>query len=184
MTSKRCSLSRSSNTCMNTIKKTFRVVSSGAKFHLLLVQNVVFTQFHVAGRCTFQWSLLCWSLLRLFSSVSEPDLSDLCENIIWRNRSLHLTHNCTTLQVVKIISIDALHNHHWAFGYLENTISYEYYKTQRFQSTNWDKIPFELRHIPHFLQFSYYPIKHFDTDCTYPFHLTWMIIIHDSDTFI
>jgi len=30
---------------VNTIKKTFRVVSSGAEFHILLVQNAVFTNF-------------------------------------------------------------------------------------------------------------------------------------------
>jgi len=101
MTSKRCSLSRSPNTYVNTIKKIFWVVSCGAEFHLLLVQNV-FTQFQVAGRCTFQWFLLCWSLQRLFTSVSDPHLPDLYANIIWRNRNLHLTCNCTTLQLVEI----------------------------------------------------------------------------------
>ena len=48
MTSKLCILGRYPNTYMNTIKKTFRAVSKGAKFHLhLLVQNVVSTQFHI-----------------------------------------------------------------------------------------------------------------------------------------
>ena len=179
-TSKWCSLSRSPNTYVNTIKKTFRAVSSGAKFHLL-VQNVVFTQFQVAGRCTFQWSLLCWSLQRLFTSVSDSHLPDLCANIIWRNRSLHLIGNCTILQVVEIILVDALHNHHWAFGHLEITISYRYHKAQCFQSANWDKISFELRYIPHFLQFLYHPIKYLDTDCTYPFHIIRMIITRDNE---
>ena len=151
MTFKWCSLSKSPNTYVNTIKKTFWVVSSGVEFHLcLLVQNAVSTQFHIAGRCTFQGSLLCWSLQRLFSSVSEPHLPDLYANIIWRNRSLHLTCNCTTPQVVEIVPADALHNHHWAFGHLENTISNRYHKTQSFQSTNWDEISFKLRYIPHF----------------------------------
>jgi len=140
MTSKRCSLNRSLNAYMNTIKKTFWVVSCGAEFHRLLVQNAVFTKFQVAGSSTFQRPLLCWSLQGLFTSVSNPHLLDLCANIIWRNRSLHLTCNCTTLQVVEIVMEDALHNHHWAFGHLENTISYRYHKTQRFQSTNKDKI--------------------------------------------
>ena len=50
MASKRCSLGRSLNTNVNTIKKTFRAVSRGAEFHLcLLIQNTVFTQFYVAG---------------------------------------------------------------------------------------------------------------------------------------
>ena len=38
------------NTYVNTMKKTFQAVISGAEFHLrLLVQNPMSTQFHVAG---------------------------------------------------------------------------------------------------------------------------------------
>ena len=167
MISKWCSLSRSPNTYVNTIKKNFRLVSSCVDFTFFLSRTPCSPNFKLQVNAPSNDPV---------SPGSCKDFSPPCPSLIcqtWRNRSLHLAYNYTTLQVVEIVPADALHNHHWAFGHLENAISYGYHKTQCFQSTNWDKIPFKLRYIPHFLQFSYYPIKHLDTDCTHPFHITW-----------
>ena len=167
MISKRCSLNRFPSTYINKSRRPSE--------RWLVVLNFIFFLSRTPCSPNSSYRLMhlpviptLLELAKVFSSMSEPHLSDLCTNIIWRNRCLHLTYNCTTLQVVENISMDALHNHHWAFDHLENTISYRYHKTQRFQSTNWDKIPFELKYIPHFLQFSYYPIKYLDTNCGAP----------------
>jgi len=115
-----------------------------------------------------------------FPCMSEPHTPQPGAIIIWNCRSRYLTCNHTTLQVVKAIASDDLRNNYRASSHLENTISNRYFKSQCFQGTNSDKIPFQLRHIPHFLQFSHYPIKRLDMYHTYPFYVAWTIITHNN----
>jgi len=185
VTSNRCLLVRSPNIGGNIIQNLLGAVSRCAEFHIgLLIDDTMFTKLQFACSGTFQQSFLCKSLQRLFTCMSEPHIPQPGRIIIWICRSHHLTCNCTTLQVVEIILVDAIQNYHWVFSHHENIISYRYLKTQCFQNINWDKIHFKWRYIPHFLQFPYHPIKHLNMNCTYSFHVTWVIITHDNRTSI
>jgi len=115
VTSNRCRLSRSLNINVNIIQNPLGAVSHCAEFHLdLLSYDAMFTKLQFAGSSTFLQTLLCKSLQRLFTCMSEPHIPQYGRIIIWICRSRHMTYNCTTFQVVEIISADALQNHYWA----------------------------------------------------------------------
>jgi len=60
VTSNRCRLGRSPNTCVNIVKNPFGAMNHGVEFHLgLLTDDAMFTKFQLVGLDTLRQTLLC-----------------------------------------------------------------------------------------------------------------------------
>ena len=83
VTSNRCHLDRSPDICVKKIQNLLGAMSRGAEFHLgLLFEDAIFTKIQFTSVDTFQLTLFCKSLQRLFSCTFEPPMSKPGETII------------------------------------------------------------------------------------------------------